>query len=70
MKKVQARFSKQLKEIRLDIVSNNRKINEINNTLYDTINDVTNIKQTVSKKANFTDLIGSLDKKADKAEYK
>lgn len=70
MKKVQVRFSKELKEIRLDIVSNNRKITDISSTLSDTINDVTNIKETVSKKANFTDLIGSLDKKVDKAEYK
>lgn len=70
LKKVEHKVGKEMKEIRGDISTLNRKTSEINSNVKLNGEQVGHVKDIVATKANYTDLIMYFDKKADKQEFK
>lgn len=70
LKRVDGKIGGQMKEIRNDIHSLNVKTKDLKTNLINNGEEVTHVKDVVAKKANFSDLLHFIEKKADKADFK
>jgi arsenate reductase-like glutaredoxin family protein len=59
-----------LKVIEGDIKSNRDKIKAIKGDVVSICEDIRNVKDILSRKANFTDIIHQVERKADKEDFK
>ena len=70
MKVVNKRFDFQLKQIDKSIRENGENIRQVRIDLVNVEEEVKNMKNILAQKANFSDIVHHVEKKADKEDFK
>lgn len=58
-----------MKEIRVDISTLNKRASELGKSVRNNFEQLTHVKDAVSSKANFSDLVQGFDRKADRQDF-